>query len=189
MRTSANQMAVDVAMATAEMNSANQVSTTEAISNIMASLPAGTDGISGRVIDKNASELLGYVADEYGNPVMTDEEGNPVAIKEDAVNIKYSSYTDPYTGQQVYYDPYNPLGSQITTGQNSYMPVMNQNNMPSSAITSNSGERTDITDAYSGAKLQHADNCALFARDNVPNIPYGASSIEGRRQGLEQAEQ
>jgi len=186
MKMAATEMAVSTAQAVAEMNVANQVSTSEAIDNIMASMPSNS--IEGRTVDKYMSEQLGFLADETGAPVLTDADGMPIATKTDG--ITYKTVTNPYTGEIYFYDPNNPTNIMpLGTSGSSYMPQYNQYGEYSSAPTSYTGERVDITDQYSGAKREHADNCALFARDNVPNIPYGAYSIEGRRQGLLQAEQ
>ncbi len=192
MRQQERQMSVDVAQATAEMNAANQVSTSEAIDNIMASMPSTT--VEGRTVDKYMSEQLEYLSDKSGNPVMTDADGNSIPTKVAPHQIEWGSYTDPYTQQEVYYDKSNP-NHKLATGFNPYQgysqtggAYTGEAQYPLSAPSSYSGEAVDVTDSYPGARGKHADNCVYWARDEVTNIPSGADTIGGRIKGIQTAE-
>ena len=179
-------VAIDNAVAVAEMNSQQGVKGLEALNNILQILPQSVKP----KVNKEASELLGYIADEYGNPVMTDADGNPIAVAQDEENTKYSMYQDPYTGQTFFYDPENPM-DYISAPGNGVGVYTSPDGTYESSPTSSSGGMQDatsyVTETFGEDVAQYGANCALFIQAMCPDLPKGWTSVVGRKDAINKA--
>lgn len=175
---------IEAAKKVAELNAESNVSIADAFENVSKILGDSTRA----KVDATASKGLGYLVNEFGQPI--DANGN-VTQNENAVRfvnesaIKYSAVTDPYTGTTYFYDPQNPFGTfQAAPAYQTQSYVDSAGRTVSSPTTSVSNLMdANIPEQYK----KYPDNCVYFAAQFVPNIPTNAKSIEGRRQGVEQA--
>lgn len=177
------QYEVENAKEVAKLNQQNGVDPAAAMENILQTLSTNNQ----TKVDKDISELLGYVADEYGNPVVTDESGNPVYLSGEPT--KYESYTDSYTGQTYFYDPADPIGTWQAAPGNTFTTYTNSSGETSTSPTTYTGGVQDITSILESDLSQYSGNCVLFARNFCPSIPTGATSINGRIEGIKQAQE
>lgn len=164
----------------ARLNQENGVKGVEAMNNLI-------EGLSqfgkGNKVDKTTSELLGYVADEYGNPV-TGGDGKPLSLPNDGV--KFEKYTDEYTGQTYFYNPYDPTDVKMAPG-NGFQTYTNELGQAASSPTSNTQLMQPLKPAEDLQKF--ANNCVLYAKNAYcPNIPTGATSVAGRKAGIQEAQ-
>lgn len=186
LQTESRKVAIDNAVAVAEMNSQQGVRGLEALSNILQILPQSTKS----KVNKEASELLGYIADEYGNPVMTDTEGNPIPVALDEEKTKYSMYQDPYTGQTFFYNPEDPT-DYISAPGNGVGVYESPDGSYESSPTSSSGGMQDatsyVTETFGEDVAQYGGNCALFIQAMAPDLPKGWTSVVGRKDAINKA--
>lgn len=90
MQSNADDMAYENAVEVAQLNADNNLDPLTALSNIMQVLPPQVAA----TVNTDVSKLLGYAADESGNPVLTDAEGNPVPILTDTPEAKNTRLLD-----------------------------------------------------------------------------------------------
>jgi len=134
----------------------------------------------GRIpIDQSVSKMLGFAADEFGNPV-TGADGNPLQIDKDS-DVDWGNYQDRY-GNTVFYDKSNPGNTFNPSGTRVYQSPTGQ---PSSSPTSNSdgvqvlgqGEPFQRDDGSQGLL---GENCVKYARTIVPNLPWGLNDKQDK---------
>lgn len=146
------------------------------------------------------SSLTGVLSDEYGNPIY-DPSGKTISVA--GAPSKYSSYTDDYTGQTFFYDPYDPTkviaapGNSIqtypvdrTAQSSGFDGIYQEGATPqvSSTPTTDYSNMNDVTEVIKPELQQFAKNCVFFARNFVPNIPDNAKTVSGRKEGIKRAE-
>ena len=125
-----------------------------------------------QAIDQNVSKMLGYASDEFGNPVV-GADGNPLQIDKDN-DIEWDSFEDRF-GNTVFFDKSNPTNTFKPGGTRTFT---NPSGQTSSSPTSDiSGvQNLGIGDEYqrdNGSTGNLGENCVKFARENVPNLPFG----------------
>jgi len=125
-----------------------------------------------QAIDEKISKMLGFASDEFGNPII-GENGEALQIEKDN-DIEWGSYEDKY-GNTVFYDKTNPNNKLNAGGTQVYTGV---NGEPTSSPTSDSSGVQAIGqgDEYTrddGTTGHLGENCVKFARENVPNLPFG----------------
>lgn len=134
-------------------------------------------------IDQNVSKLLGYASDEFGNQII-GTDGQPLAIEKDN-DIEWGSYQDKY-GNTVFYDKANPSktmnpgGTQVYAGSDGF---------PTSSTTTDMSGIQDLGDGdiYTrddGTTGNLGENCIKFARENVPNLPFGLYNKKDKQDAI-----
>lgn len=178
---------IETAQKIAELNAENQVTGLEALSNLMQGLSTSTQS----KVSTDVSNLLGYVADEYGNAV-TDAEGNKIPVNKAQGDSNWELYTDD-KGDTYFYDPSDPLstwqktpGSQGTTYTDAAGNVSSSQSSDSSGV----GNAYDFVEQNYGSDFtKWAANCAEFVRKFIPNMPSGNYTKQARQQNIKLAEQ
>lgn len=78
-KSQAQQFEMNSAMQVAQMNQENKLNFAESFSNLLQTLSPQSQ----KSINKDVSEMLGFAADEFGQPIFTDEQGNPIPLGKD----------------------------------------------------------------------------------------------------------
>lgn len=187
LQTESRKVAIDNAVTVAEMNAQQGVKGLEALTNLLQILPQSQQP----KVDKETSQLLGYIADEYGNPVMTDAEGFPIPIAQEEDAVKYEMYQDSYTGQAFFYNPENPLDFYAAPGNGIGTYYNESQGTYESSPTSSSGGMQDATqfvlENFGEEAAQYGGNCALFVQSLYPDLPKGWTSVVGRKDAINKA--
>lgn len=177
MKTQSDQLQLDSLAKIAELNAENSVRGEEAINNLLEAFGPG----EARTVDKNASELLGFVSDQFGNPIGDPNNPIPVNIEEDK---QWDTYVDPFTGKTIFYnknDPTETIGAPGSTNRGFEQP----DGSVGSAQTSDSSDLTIIGqgDEYTrdnGTQGLLGENCVKYARTKVTNLPTGLNNKQDK---------
>lgn len=137
-------------------------------------------------IDQGISKMLGYASDQFGNPI-TGADGNPLQITKDN-DIQWGTYTDKY-GNPVFYDKSNPTNilnpGAVQTYQTSSGDLSSSQTSDVSGVqVLGQGEPYTRDDGGQGFL---GENCVKFARENVPNLPFGLFNKQDKQQAIQMA--
>lgn len=183
LRTQADKTAIDIAIKTAEFNAENALSGAESMENLLKAF--GTDGA--RAIDKQASELLGFVADKFGNQI--GEEKIPVNKKADEKS--FGTFVDPFTGKTFFFNKNDP--SEVIASPGSTTVAVTQPD--GSTGSSESSDLSNMNSLGAGPEFTRDDgttgnlgaNCVKYGRTKVPNLPFGLWSKQDKQNAVNAA--
>ena len=149
----------------------------QAVSEFL-SVMRDTDPGSERKVNVGLSDRLGYLVDDFGNPVGDQK----VQIPQKQGAKKRPNYKlNKEAGY--YYNPANPR-DRIPVNDSTIVVEENQDGT-FSARTSKSSDTSNMQVVASDSK--NGANCVLYAREQVNNLPYGLFSIEDKERAIEMA--
>jgi len=141
-------------------------------------------------IDKDISELLGYVADSYGNPMAYDESGMPVEIKKEE-DIEWGIFTDQVTGNTIAYNKKNPTQREVLSGGEYFSDSSGTYSSPTTngKAVAMTPELEALIAQVNPVSLDYAGNCAEFANTFTGANYRGNYSVADRSANIRKAEQ
>lgn len=184
MKNQAAQLELQTLGQIAELNIQNKVTADEALNNLIQGLGQANQA----KVSKDVSELLGYMADEFGNAIGVGPDGQPIPIQGDKEAVKYSQVVDPYTGNIYFYDPADPTGTFMSAPVNGIKTYTDENGNVTSSPGSNASGMQDAKGLIPDELYNYGANCVFFTKQYVPNMPSGADSKAGRLKGIQTAE-
>lgn len=184
MKNQAAQLELQTLGQIAELNIQNKVTADEALNNLIQGLGQANQA----KVSKDVSELLGYMADEFGNAIGVGPDGQPIPIQGDKEAVKYSQVVDPYTGNIYFYDPADPTGTFMSAPVNGIKTYTDENGNVTSSPGSNASGMQDAKGLIPDELYNYGGNCVFFTKQYVPNMPSGADSKAGRLKGIQEAQ-
>lgn len=178
------QWEVDSALKVAELNQQNALNFEESFNNLMQTLDPTTQ----KKFDKDATAALGYMADEFGQPIF-GEDGEKIMVNNEDPT-EWGSYTDKY-GNTVFYDKSDPSNTKKPGSSTVYRNSADEiASSPTSDINGleSLGEGAQYT-RDDGSSGNLGENCVKWARENVPNLPYGLYNKQDKANAVAFAEE